>query len=156
MTNLGLIMKSKVLNLSLTFLLTLVFSSNLAAQEEQAKQQVDDKQLSPGVIASYGRFANAAAIDAAMSPEAAGGEPNPVMASISRDGDQCVVKVTNSSDARSMRLSYQVVGQRGGKQAFSKYYSSSLRPGQSVERRVNGCGKDLSGAQVVLKSGKLQ
>ena len=125
-----------------------------AAQEKKdaAAEEEDKETLRTGVVASQGNFRRGAAIDAADSTEAAGDEPNPVQAKVSRRGDRCVVSMTNNGKNK-WSIRYKVVlTDKRGRPRGERNFSASIKPGASVDK-LFACDKGDNG-QVVITSGR--
>jgi hypothetical protein len=130
--------------------------SAVAAEESDAKQKDADKgpeRISAGVIASYGTFPKASAVNALNQSDIPGDKASPVSGSVSRQGETCLVTVSNQSEKDGYSVSFEVVGYRGSSRAFSKYFSARLDPKGSTQKSISGCDRDVN-VQVVVKSGR--
>jgi len=128
----------------------------VAEEGADTKKSAEDKpadKLTGGVIASYGSYEKKASVNAVGQNDVPGDKTSPVSGSVKRDGDRCIVTVTNQSEKEAYSVSFEVVGYRGSAKAFSRYFSARLEPKGSSDKTVNGCDSDVN-VQVVMKSGR--
>ncbi|MCB0360604.1 MAG: hypothetical protein KDD44_13245 [Bdellovibrionales bacterium] len=137
------------------FCLVAVSATTVAAQDaKQAEaENKDPETIQSGVIASYGKYARGADINATALPEAAGNdEPTPVGASVMKKQGRCVATISNSSEESAYSVRGYIVTLRNGNESSRKFFSVRLGAGKSETKSV-GCGEDEN-VQVVIKSGK--
>jgi hypothetical protein len=125
-----------------------------ATNAAPAAQETPPEKVRTGVIASDTKTGQFAAIDVDTGGDSPGDEVNPITASITRGSDdECTAKVTNNGK-NTYSISFAVAGTtRSGSKPLNSTYSATLKPKETVERRVSRCDKDLNLA-VVLKSAK--
>lgn len=117
-------------------------------------KKTEETKIKPGVVASYGKFDKRVAVDGAANGNIAGEQQSPVSGSVKFLGsDRCKATVSNLSDKDSYSVSFDVVGSRGSSKSFTRGFSATLKPKESVSRNISGCSSDLN-VQVVLKSGR--
>lgn len=126
------------------------YAQEAPAQQPAAEEKKDDK-LPTGVIASFGRHAHRASVDAAATPTA-GDEQTAIGGSISRNGNRCIARLVNSSKDR-YSVGFAVIGTSPtGSQSFRRTYSSTIGPEETISRELS-CGED-DNVRIEITSGR--
>jgi len=115
------------------------------------------QKLTPGVVASFGRYTNRGkALDQGLDDSVPGQkDPSPVTGSVKHIGpDRCAAVLSNGSKDATFSVSFEL--NQSTKETINspkkKLFSAVLAPGKSVEREFRCEPADI--LQMNLKSGK--
>ena len=138
----------------ISLMLLFVFASTGLAEDKDKKK--DEKmKLRPGVIASTGKASKTASVDSAFNTSIEKKSKPPIGARVKRvRSGRCEAVLNNNSKESTFSVRYKVEGSRSsGASAFKKHFSARIKAGETVTKSFS-CPDDVSGMQVVLKSGK--
>jgi hypothetical protein len=144
--------KSIVLSAALVFSIGAIDSAY--AEEAKKKKEEEKEVVKTGIIASQVNAGLSQSVDVSTDGSTPGDESGVIAANVSvLDRNTCVVRVINNGK-KSYSVSYELIGKDlAGSKKFTRFYSSSIQPGKSVEQRASGCGGKLN-LFVDIKSAK--
>lgn len=115
------------------------------------------QKLTPGVVASFGRYTNRGkALDQGLDENTPGQkDPSPVTGSVKHLGpNRCAAVLSNGSKDAMFSVSFEL--SQSTKETINsphkKYFSATLAPGKSVDREFRCDPADI--LQMALKSGR--
>lgn len=130
-------------------------SSSGAATSDGAKKREEEKEVvQTGILASQVNAGLSQSVDVSTDGAAPGDTAGVLAANVSVvERGTCVVKVMNNGK-KSYSVSYELVAKDySGNKKFTRFFSSTLRPGKSAEQRTSGCDGKLN-LYVDIKSAK--
>lgn len=130
-------------------------SSSATAAGDGAKKKEEEKEVvQTGILASQVNAGLSQSVDVSTDGAAPGETPGVLAANVSVvERGTCVVKVMNNGK-KSYSVSYELVAKDySGNKKFTRFFSSTLRPGKSAEQRTSGCDGKLN-LYVDIKSAK--
>jgi len=114
------------------------------------------QKLTPGVVASYGKFTmRGKALSQGLDDAAGEKDPSPVTGSVKHIGpNRCAAVLSNGSKEATFSVSFELSQSTKEtiKSPKKKYFSAVLGPNKSVEREFRCDAADI--LQMSLKSGK--